>query len=119
MACADDGAEVDCCLHEAFPAVHHYAPNCHFGGLFCGAPAGMVPLAVERTSSWLVKVFGSRVGLDFKNFSRERNHQKSHLSISLCTTRVANPFFSSARFIHSAIITERCFPPVHPNAIVR
>jgi len=44
---------------------------------------------------------------------------KSYLSMSRCNTRVANPFFSNACFIHSAIITDRCFPPVQPKAIVR
>lgn len=44
---------------------------------------------------------------------------KAYLLISRWTTRVANPFFPNARFIHSAIITDRCFPPVHPNAMVR
>jgi len=43
----------------------------------------------------------------------------SYLSMSRCTTRVANPRLFSAFLIHSVIITERCLPPVQPNAIVR
>jgi len=43
----------------------------------------------------------------------------SYLLMSRWTTRVALPRFCSDSFIDSAIITERCFPPVHPNAMVR
>lgn len=43
----------------------------------------------------------------------------NYLSISRCSTRVANPFLSIACFIHSAIITDRCLPPVQPKAMVR
>src|SRR5580692_10916589 len=42
-----------------------------------------------------------------------------YLGLSRCTTFTLYPAFRRRLFTSSAIITERCCPPVHPKLIVR
>ena len=55
-----------------------------------------------------------------ENTARVSSFQSErHLGLSRCTTFTLYPDFRSRLPTSSAIITERCCPPVHPNEIVR
>jgi hypothetical protein len=54
-----------------------------------------------------------------KFYFDEKIKSRRYLLMSLCVTFAGNLCLASARRTDSASITERCLPPVQPNAIVK
>jgi hypothetical protein len=83
---------------------------------YFSAVAGRLSLAVNRSSLWTTRLQESPAGQ-----RRTTNDRRPtfHFGISRCTTFTLYPALCMRFPTSSAIITERCWPPVQPKLIVK
>ena len=77
----------------------------------------LLPVLAAPAKNYPIKK--TRYPIDPRHARQDRQESLSYFAKSRCTTLDEYLCFCSVFFTDSAIITERCRPPVQPNAIVR